>query len=606
MHPRLRSALALRIAAGALLLLTRPPSSRADVLRWSDLAAFPAVTTAIRTLAIDPTTPSTIYAGVSNGAIAYDPAFPLIPLGDGVFKSADGGASWTAINDGLSNLRVVAIVIDPQSPATLYVGVEAGGVFKSSNGGASWTPRNAGLPDGLELYSLALDPQTPSTLYAGFDEDGVFKSIDTGVTWSPSSNGLGTGAERTIWGLAVDPQTPSTLYAATSDGVHKSADAGATWARTAPTMFYEYNGGSIDIDRRSYTLVIDPTTNPSTVYVGTFNAGGVFKTIDGGASWSEANRGLDYLAGYRYVYSLALDQQNPSTLYAGTQGGGIFRTTNGGALWIPVNTGLAGGDVNAIAIDATTAATYAGTGYGRVQAAESVPLRLDPFRCFRATARSPVSPVTALLVDELEGGPVTIGQPVSLCEPVDVAGQGTIDPTAHLTCYKIKPQSSYGGPPLVLLDNQFASSVLGKPKPAALCVPSERDGVPSPLALNRFTSYRAERVDARPYAVSVEGALGSQTTKFYSHAGFAVPVTKDGTAPIDPTAHLTCFRLLTRAPRYGYRIPPLAFTPQDVSVQNEFGTQILRLVKPETLCLPSLHPGGAYRRSVRTSPGRRL
>src|SRR5436309_641822 len=87
MHPRLRSALALRIAAGALLLLTRPPSSRADVLRWSDLAAFPAVTTAIRTLAIDPTTPSTIYAGVSNGAIAYDPAFPLIPLGDGVFKS---------------------------------------------------------------------------------------------------------------------------------------------------------------------------------------------------------------------------------------------------------------------------------------------------------------------------------------------------------------------------------------------------------------------------------------------------------------------------------------------------------------------------------------
>src|ERR1035441_2875425 len=75
-------------------------------------------------LAIDPSSPATLYAGEYGG---------------GVFKSSNGGTSWSASSSGLTNLGVLALVIDPSSPATLYAGTINGGVFKSRPGGASWS-----------------------------------------------------------------------------------------------------------------------------------------------------------------------------------------------------------------------------------------------------------------------------------------------------------------------------------------------------------------------------------------------------------------------------------------------------------------------------------
>ena len=104
----------------------------------------------INALAIDPATPSTLYAGTWGG---------------GVFKSADGGASWSAVNTGLPATDVYALVIDPATPSTLYAGTN-GGVFKSTNGGAAWEAVNTGLTN-TYVPSLAIDPMIPSTLYAG-------------------------------------------------------------------------------------------------------------------------------------------------------------------------------------------------------------------------------------------------------------------------------------------------------------------------------------------------------------------------------------------------------------------------------------------------------
>jgi len=104
----------------------------------------------INALAIDPTTPSTLYAGTWGG---------------GVFKSADGGASWSAVNTGLTNTHIRALAIDPATPSTLYAGTYAygGGVFKSTNGGTSWSAANNGLTN-TDVFALVIDPQTPSTL----------------------------------------------------------------------------------------------------------------------------------------------------------------------------------------------------------------------------------------------------------------------------------------------------------------------------------------------------------------------------------------------------------------------------------------------------------
>ena len=84
----------------------------------------------IEALAIDPHTPTTIYAGT---------------YGSGIFKSTDGGENWTAINTGLTGLLVLALAIDPHTPATVYTAIDTVSIFKSTDGGEHWIPINAGL-----------------------------------------------------------------------------------------------------------------------------------------------------------------------------------------------------------------------------------------------------------------------------------------------------------------------------------------------------------------------------------------------------------------------------------------------------------------------------
>jgi photosystem II stability/assembly factor-like uncharacterized protein len=95
-----------------------------------------------------------------------------------VFQSTDGGASWRAARNGLTKTFVRALAIDPQTPTTLYAGTDGGGgVFQSTDGGASWRAANNGLT-ATDVRALAIDPQTPTTLYAGTQSGGVFKSTD--------------------------------------------------------------------------------------------------------------------------------------------------------------------------------------------------------------------------------------------------------------------------------------------------------------------------------------------------------------------------------------------------------------------------------------------
>jgi photosystem II stability/assembly factor-like uncharacterized protein len=111
-------------------------------------------------LAIDPQTPTTVYASVS----------PYGGTLSGVLKSTDGGANWIAVNNGLPYLPG-ALAIDPEAPTTLYAGT-GGGVFKSIDGGANWSAMNEGLTN-PSVHALAVRPQN---LYAGTLGGGVFAS----------------------------------------------------------------------------------------------------------------------------------------------------------------------------------------------------------------------------------------------------------------------------------------------------------------------------------------------------------------------------------------------------------------------------------------------
>jgi len=313
-----------------------------------------------RCLAIDPQTPDTIYAG-GSGKSGWT-------WNDRVFKSTDGGATWKGANSGLEDVIFVeSLAIDPQNPGRVYAGTSAcvlgacynAAVFKTTDGGTSWSGVSSGLPWAAQTFALigalAVDPQDSSTIYAGARGGGVFKSSDGGRSWNQ------VRAAPVAAGLVIDPVNPNTIYAAIANGVAKSVDGGATWDAT--------NTG-LPAANCCASLALDPQ-NTNTLYVG-FYYGGVFKSVDGGLSW--ADTGLPRWDETHIAVpvdsenpspGLAIDPQQSGTIYAATPGSGIFKSTDGARNWTAVNSGLSATSVMSVAVDARNAGTiYAATGVG--------------------------------------------------------------------------------------------------------------------------------------------------------------------------------------------------------------------------------------------------
>jgi photosystem II stability/assembly factor-like uncharacterized protein len=388
-----------------------------------------------QSLALDPTAPSTIYAGYfdssgykgavyksTNGGASWDAAdagllasmfvcwrliplirLPSIPqLGNAAFKSVDSGASWTklftfqianatfpSLGFGADDAIVRSLLIDLIDPNVLYVetartdGCASGDklVFKSTDGGASWSPDispDLGCGSGdIELdpalagyrLSMVLDPTDRNTLYVGGHENPrVLKSHDGGAHWSSVWGRTNGGLESSVFALVIDPTKPTTLYAGTGDpnlfplprsgGVFKSTDGGASW-------------NSAGLRDAAVTVLAIDSANSSTLYAGTESTytpqgfRGMFKSTDSGASWVPINNGLAGLFDTRSsITALVIDPHN-SILYAGTSGGGVFRSIDSGANWSPFNDGLTNLDVRVLAVAPDNPNTYyAGTAGG--------------------------------------------------------------------------------------------------------------------------------------------------------------------------------------------------------------------------------------------------
>jgi photosystem II stability/assembly factor-like uncharacterized protein len=259
----------------------------------------------ILSVAIDPRASDTVYAGAQ---------------GSGVYKTTDDGKTWHAKNKGLDcySMLIEELTIDPSDPDTIYAGTAGCGVFKSTDAADSWTRSDIGLPSGA-VGSLAVDPMDSSVLYAGlrdYPPKGFYKSTDGAQTWVLQTGVVG---HLPVYDLTITTTAPSTLYAA-SFGVYASTNDAGTWQERFAGI------------RADPWAVAVSSSNPRIVYAGSQN--GVARSADGGLTWITRSHGLDD----RWVTSLAVDSSDPDTVFAGEEAGGVYKTTDGGRHW--ADTGL--------------------------------------------------------------------------------------------------------------------------------------------------------------------------------------------------------------------------------------------------------------------------
>jgi photosystem II stability/assembly factor-like uncharacterized protein len=266
-----------------------------------------------------------------------------------------GGLKWRMVGPFRGG-RVNAVTGVAGQPNTFYFGSVGGGVWKSTNAGRSWNP----IFDNEKVASIgaiAVAPSNPQIIYVGTGEadmrdsiqfgDGMYKSTDAGKSWTH----IGLETTRQIGRVIVHPHDPNTAYVAAlghvygphaDRGVYKSIDGGATWQKV---LFKGDGVGAID-------LAFDPS-NPQTIYAAMWAVrrppwfiyapanepgSGLFKSTDAGKTWTQLSKGLPAEGLGRM--GIAISPANPKRIYvvADAKEGGLFRSEDAGATFTKVST----------------------------------------------------------------------------------------------------------------------------------------------------------------------------------------------------------------------------------------------------------------------------
>jgi photosystem II stability/assembly factor-like uncharacterized protein len=298
-------------------------------------------TQSIGALAVAPSDPRVIYAGSGEGLQRPD-----LSVGDGIYKSTDGGETWEhlGLRDGQ---QIPALLVDPHDPNRVFAAVlghpygpnAERGVFRSTDGGRSWEKvlyrdENTGAVD------LAFDPADPRVLYASLwaarqapweigasfqvPGSGLYKSTDGGGSWQPLTQGLPSAAQGLgRIGIGVAPSRPGRVYLqvdadAKHGGLYRSDDGGAGWQRVSSEPRIWGRGGDFA------EVKVDPK-DPDKIYVCNTST---YRSTDGGVSFTAfkgAPGGDDY-------HRIWIDPDRPRVLLlAGDQGAAV--SLNGGLTW---------------------------------------------------------------------------------------------------------------------------------------------------------------------------------------------------------------------------------------------------------------------------------
>ena len=342
----------------------------------------------IGSVAIDPSRPNVIWVGTGENVGGRHVGF-----GDGIYKSTDGGATWT--NMGLeASEHLSTIIVHPDDSDVVWVAAQGPlwnsggerGLYKTTDGGQTWT-QTLGDDEWMGATDIVMDPRDPDVLYAatwdrhrtvaaylgGGPGSGLHKSTDGGETWTALTTGIPSSNLGKI-GLAISPQRPDTVYAAIeldrrTGGVFMSADRGASWTKmsdavsggTGPHYYQELYASP---HRHGELFLVSNYTLHSTDHGATFERinvdnkhvddhamafhpddpnymlfgsdGGLYETYDHMQSW----RFIDNLPVMQY-YKISVDDARPFYhVYGGTQDNG----SNGGPSRTDMDHGIRNAD----------------------------------------------------------------------------------------------------------------------------------------------------------------------------------------------------------------------------------------------------------------------
>jgi hypothetical protein len=276
----------------------------------------------VRSFAAAPSRPATVYAGLGLG---------------GVFRSLDGGATWSFAGTGLNlHESVRALVVDARAPEDLWSGTEHG-IYHSANGGVRWVLSRRG-----GVSSIVQNPAARVLYAASYPTGPVLRSADGGFSWQPLA-----GSPQAVTTLAIDPVQPQILYAGTATGLFRSTNGGAHWAKLTRGLL-DFSITALAVDPRSRTVYVAT----SSVIPGQI----VFRSDDEGEHWTPADGGA-----LNYVYALAVDPGRKGTVWA-VSSGQLFRSLDRGRTWKQADAGITADGT--LAVLPGTATLLAGTASG--------------------------------------------------------------------------------------------------------------------------------------------------------------------------------------------------------------------------------------------------
>jgi photosystem II stability/assembly factor-like uncharacterized protein len=298
---------------------------------------------AMLVIAAVPTLDHSAAAQGRAGGVAPRPVLP---------ESTFAGLSFRNIGPANMSGRMSDVEGVPGDPSIIYLGSASGGVWKTTNAGTTWTPIFDKEPV-QSIGDLVTEPGNPEVVYVGSGEanvrnsvsfgNGVYKSTDGGKTWKH----LGLADTRHISRMVINPRDPRKVYVAAlghafgpneERGVFMTADGGETWKKV---LYTDDRHGAADMD-------IDPT-NPNILYAAMWHfdrkqwthrsgseQGGVYRSTDGGLTWTKQTKGLPKLMG-RIGIKVAPSSPNIVYIVAETREGYVFRSDDHGETWRKVS-----------------------------------------------------------------------------------------------------------------------------------------------------------------------------------------------------------------------------------------------------------------------------